>query len=512
MNSSRFKPELYRVLIHPAMSVSVSASGILAAIWLVAVNFGVASPGLGIIAAVIVATLLEAAVGNILYRQRAGIGNRVRELVIYLIVVYAVFSLPRGGPLGQRFLPGFEQVLPVLAAAAAWLVAFVFHNRLRGREALLRAFAGKHGSELRHAVLDRQHDMAQTVGQLRNARRLIGGLFAVLCFLAVFGSIDPLGLSVLRAGSGAFVVLVVYGISAVAVVGNLNTFIDEYAANGEGIAVPLRFQRRRAVLAATVIAIVLFVAFALARNRSVLPLEAIVDFFRWLGSLFESEPNEGYEPPSFESPGQQQQLPPELLELLEDTEEHEPPLWLRVLAELLRRLALSALVVGAALLIFGPLFSKTFRAALRDLKPGAFLKGLWSDLRRRLRILGRFLRHGFRRRRQGDTDEEAEERTEDERWRERRWKPGLRKRRQMDRVVQVFLEVARWGERHGVSYHRTEGPHEYLARIATIRPERYPDARVVAETFCEAKFSRHLVPKERMREYVRSARRIARSE
>ncbi|MFW5737496.1 MAG: DUF4129 domain-containing protein [Spirochaetota bacterium] len=512
MNSSRFKPELYRVLIHPAMSVSVSSSGILAAIWLVAVNFGVASPGAGIIVSVVVAALLEAAVGNILYRQRAGIGNRLRELIIYLIVLYAIFSLARSGPLGQRFLPDFAQVLPVLAAAAAWLVAFVFHNRLRGREALLRTYAGKHGSELRHTVLDRQHDMAQTVGQLRNARRLIGGLFVVLCFLAVFGAINPLGLSVLRAGSGAFVVLVVYGISAIATVGNLNAFIDEYAANGEGIAVPLRFQRRRAVLSAAIIALVLLIAFVLARNRSVLPLEAIADFFRWLGGLFEREPDESYEPPSFEAPQQQQQLPPELLEILEGEEEREPPLWLRVLAELLRRLALSALVVGVALLIFGPLFSKSFREALRDLKPGAFLKGLWNDLRRRLRILGRFIRHGFRRRRHGETEDEADEPENDGRWRERQWKPGLRKRRQMERVVQVFLEVARWGERHGVSYHRTEGTHEYLARIATVRPERYADTVAVADTFCEAKFSRHLVPREQMREYVRSARRIAKSE
>lgn len=511
MNSSRFKPELYRVLIHPAMSVFVSSSGILAAIWLVVVNFGVASPGAGVITAVVVATLLEAAVGNILYRQRAGIGNRVRELVIYLVVLYAVFSLARSGPLAQRFLPDFEQVLPILAAAAAWLVGFVFHNRLRGREALLRAFSGKHGSDLRHAVLDRQHDMAQTVGQLRNARKLIAGLFAVLCFLAVFGSIDPLGLSVLRPGSGAFVVLVVYGISAIAVVGNLNTFIDEYAANGEGIAVPLRFQRRRAVLATGVIVVVLVIAFVMARNRSVLPLEAIVDFFRWLGSLFEREPNESYEPPSFEAP-QQQQLPPELLDILEDAEEREPPLWLRVLAELLRRLALSALVVGVVLLIFGPLFSKSFREALRDLKPGTFLKGLWNDLKRRLRILRRFLRHGLRRRRAGQEEESSAEESGDERWRERQWKPGLRKRRQMDRVVQVFLEVASWGEKHGVSYHRTEGTHEYLARIATVRPERYPDTIAVADTFCEAKFSRHLVPREQMREYVRSARRITKNE
>lgn len=511
MSSSRFKPELYRVLIHPAMSISIASSGVLAAIWLVVVNFGIVAPPAGLVVAVVAATVLEAVAGNIMYKERAGIGNRIRELLIYVTFLYATFSIGRTGRFTARFFPSFDQALPLLAVAAAWLIAFAFHNRLRGREALLRSFHGRHGSELRRAVLERQHDMALTVGQLRKARKLIGTLLAILCVLAVFGAIDPIGASVLRAGSGAFAVLVIYSISAIVVVGSLNTFIDEYAANGEGIAVPLRFQRRRSIAAAAVIGIVLVVAFALSRNRSVLPIEAIADFFRWLGSLFDREVEDTVIPPRFE-PEQQGGLPPELRELLEDTEGRETPLWIRILVRLLERLAIWGVVGGAVLLVFGPLFSRGFRRALARIRAGQFLRELWNNLKRRFRILSRFLKYGLGRRGRTADDDEAAGIATGEAWREHQWKPGLRKRRQMDRVVQVFVEVARWGERHGVTYSRSEAAKEYLRRISAIRPELYPETMAVGDTFCEAKFSRHLLPREQMRAYVHSARSITKSD
>ena len=138
--------------------------------------------------------------GNILYRQRAGIGNRVRELVIYLIVVYAVFSLPRGGPLGQRFLPGFEQVLPVLAAArvARRLRLSQPSARSRGAPARVRGQArlgassrrprpaARHGADgraasqraqthwraVRRTLLSRRLRVDRSAGPERAARRL----------------------------------------------------------------------------------------------------------------------------------------------------------------------------------------------------------------------------------------------------------------------------------------------------------------------------------------------------
>ena len=59
---------------------------------------------------------------------------------------------------------------------------------------------------------------------------------------------------------------------------------------------------------------------------------------------------------------------------------------LRALRKLLRermleRLAISGIIVGAIILVFGPLFSRTFRKALRGLKPGQFLRGAQLGLK-----------------------------------------------------------------------------------------------------------------------------------
>ena len=133
MKSSSPRPELFRTLLHPAISVAVSTSAVLAALSLIARLAGVSGPRSLTVAVVVVAPLVEATVGNLLYSERAGIGNRARELVIYLLLAYALFSLVRPGPLVARFEPSIEQVLPLLAAGIAWLHAFGMHNRRRGR-------------------------------------------------------------------------------------------------------------------------------------------------------------------------------------------------------------------------------------------------------------------------------------------------------------------------------------------------------------------------------------------
>ena len=509
MRSSRFRPEVYRVLIHPLISISIASTGVLATTWMVGANLGFPAPRAATIVFVVLATIVEAVVGNILYRERAGIFSRVRELVIYLCVLYLWFSITRTVPFADRFAPSFDQVLPLTAVTAAWLIAFVLHNRLRGRESLLRAFSGKYGEGLRHAVLERQRDMAATVRQLRSARGLIGGLFAFLTGLAIAGTLDVVGISVLRPGSGAFAMLVLYGISGVTVIGTLNTFIQEYEANGEGLAIPLRFQRRRTTAVAGLLVLVLVLSFALSRSQSILPLEAIGNLFRWLSSLLTRDGAE-VEPPRIPPPPMG--LPLYLRQLIGDLEPRVPPLILRLLARLIEQLVITALVLGGAFLLFGPIFSPAFRQALRELRPRDFLAGLWKDFARRMRIVVRFFRHGLRRRhhRNAPAGRERADATA-EAWQDGRWKPGLRKRREMDRVVRVFVDITDWGARHGIRYLRSEAAREYLQRIAELRPERYRDSVTVAETFCEARFSRHLVGRERLREYVHAAKRITAS-
>jgi hypothetical protein len=490
------------------MSISVSVTGTLALGWIISTLAGQGAPRIVTIIAVLLAGVVEAVVGNLLYRERAGIANRIRELVIYLIGVYLVLSLLQPGSVTDRFAPGVHHLLPLLLVALCWMVAFVFHNRLRGRELLLRIFAGNHGEKLRRVVLDRQHAMALTVAELGSARKLIGSFFVVLSVVSLIGSFEFMPAGRLVAASGAFVMLVLYGLVSIWVMGALNIFIEEYAANGVGLAVPLRLGRFRGVLVALLVAVVFVTGFVLSRNESILPIEAFQNFFRWLGSLFGRE-RAPVETPPIEPPPPAPDSAPDVLEQLYGMEPNVPPLWLRLLLTLIRRVVVYSAVMAGLILLFAPIFSPAFRKGVRTLKPKQLVKRFWSMIRTRWRILRHLLRRGFRRRSRRERDERQQQAQVTAG--SRSWKPSLRKQRQMNRVVSVFVSVTRWGGRNGVPYGRSLAATEWLRTVASIYPEHYADARLLGTVFCEARFSRHLLSVGRMREYVQAAKRITRS-
>jgi hypothetical protein len=494
------------------MSISISVSGVLAFSWMISTLLGGGAPRIATIFAIILAGIVEAVAGNILYQERAGIGNRVRELVILLILTYVVLSVSAAGPLSRRFEPGFSQIPGLIAVSICWLVAFAFHNRLRGRESLLRAYAGKRKEELRRAVLYRQHDMALTVGQLRRARGLIVWLFVLLCGIGIVGTFRFMPSERLSATSGAFVTLVIYGIVSIAVIGALNLFIEEYAANGEGLAVPLRMGRIRGFLVVIVVAVSVVIAFLMSRNESLLPIEVFPRLAEWFGSLFQRRQPRAVDQQLPVPPVPQ--LSPDVMRDLQGMEPVVPPVWVRLLAAIVRRLVLAAAVLFAAVLVFGPLFSPSFRKGVASLRPKAFLRRLWSLIKTRLKMLRHairlFFQHGFGRSKGAAGVDGEGGRSSGSRF--VRWRPSVRKKRQMNRVVTVFAAVAKWGGRNGVPYVPTLAATEYLRRIATVRPEHYSDTRVVGDVFCRARFSRELVTRAEMSAYFKAAKRITRDD
>jgi hypothetical protein len=508
MSSSRFRPDFYRTVAHPLMSISLAVPAVLSGTYLLLDLLGSPHPSAAVIAAIVCAPIVEAVIGNILYKERAAPANRLRELLIYLIVVYIVLSLLGEGPFMARFIPSARQTVPLIPALFAWLIGYTIHDRLRGRESLLRSISGKRYDALRRAIFDRQHDMALTVKEMRSASKLIVLIFILLSVFAAIGASGLFEGPRVFATSAGFMFFVLFSVDAALIIGAFNGFIDEYAANGEGVSVPARFQRRRLVVAAALVLLVVLLASILSRDHSVLPLRAIIDFFARLLELLRGRRNR----PPLEIVGSERSLLDPSLQLrnmLTELEYRLPPLWLRILGRLLQRLLAAVLVTGVAIFVFGPLFSPAFRAALRRIRPGKFLSELWQRFVQRLRLIWRVLRAGpWKRRHKSvwteDTPPESEPHFS------RRFRPSLRKKRQMDRVLTVFAAVIRWGADHGLVYSRPMTAREYLRRVPEIVPECYVDVQTLCDVFYEARFSTHLLGFHRMREYVQAAKRITR--
>lgn len=503
MSSSFPKPELYRLVVHPAVSVSVSTTTVLAGVLLLSRMAG-SGPAAITIAAVILAPLVEASVGNLLFQERAGLGNRARELVIYVLLVYAAASMLRPARLVDRFVPSPDQLVPVAASAVAWFQAFGIHTRMRGREGLLRRFGGKSGTELRHALVERQHDMALTVRELKAMRAAILSSTVLIGSLATAAALVPgVGLPI---GSAAFAAVFLNVVAALVSLALTHGFIDEYEANGAGLSVPYTYQRRRLVVAALLVGLTGIGALLLSRPGDLLPFERIVAFFRWLISLF--EPRES-DPISLEFPRQVNN--PMGFELLRRQllarEEVVAPLWMRMFAVMLRRLAIAIGVATGIALVFGPLLSRDFRNGVSKLSLQRILRNLSRRFRRRFVILVRWLRS--RRRAKPDRAPEPVQVVETVSDSGRiGWRPGVMKRRQMDRAVAVFLTIAGWGAARGVSYHRSLGAQEYLAELAAVVPKCSEDLQFCRQVFWLARYSRIYVTRKRMRAFIAAAKRV----
>ncbi len=502
------KLELYRSVLHPTAAATVAWLSVVAGIYLTGGLVPGWTPPVMLAVLAVLAAVVEAVVGTLLQAHRAGGFARLRELALLLLVTYPIVSLVGPGPFGARFSPSVRHLAWLSVITLSWGIAYSLHRLLHGREGLLATFRDLRGEPLRAAIIERQRYMAAIIGELRRTRN-IGGVLATLLAALVITSV--------LVGSGAwqgvspagFVLFVLYSLCYVGLLAVVHAFIDEYAANGEGISVPATILRRRFLAAAGVVSAAALAAFLMSRNRSVLSLQMIADFFAWLRSFF--QPSGEPPPPEFLTQTQTPGWSPEVIEMLREMEQQEPSLFLQILVRLLQRAVVAIAAAAVVLFIFGPLFSRSFRSRLRALRPAELIRTAWLRLFRRLSLWWRFLKWRARHRRSeqkrnggGPPDAGALPEGDAELQR-------YRKRRQTDRVVGAFLAVVRWARRHGVRYRESQGAGEFLSLIRTRHPELMDATGTVIEVFNEAKYSPALVPHRRMRSYHRAVREITRS-
>jgi hypothetical protein len=442
--------------------------------------------------------LEEAVVGNMLFKERASLWARLRELLLVLIIALLCLRLIFS-------FSGWNILYPLSLVLIQWLSSAAIHSSLRQREILLSALAGKRDGALTHELRDSSLQAALALQSLGNVKGLVlfyqGSVFGLLLVAAIRGI--PLGswikwVAFLQAACGLLCL------------GVINLFIENQLLLGEGIAVPLQVEKRRALFLLSLLIVSVLLVLLAARETSLLPLSMLLGFLEKLMSLFRIKQDPRWVQ-QLHDVAEERRRYYELLLSLRSFQSGPAYLWLLFVVEVLRRVLITAIAVALFLFMTAPLLSDSFLQGLRELRPLAFLRrkllAFAFACRRLLRSLLSWWRSLGRTGKAFPAERLPLPAVARSRHRQR---ISLRKRVQMSRVLKAFLQLLRWGEGRGVRYYPANAPQEYALRLEAVLPESASTIAPVIEILEEVLFSPRLVAAQRLNRYFRLIRSLPR--
>jgi hypothetical protein len=453
----------------------------------------------------LLAALEEVVVGNILFQERVGTIERLREPFYVLAFVGLVLFVMQRGSLTTRAY-GLLSLLPLtlgFLTVLQWLLTWRIHNALRDRELLEISLQGKEGTALRNALRDNAEMARLAISAVPRTKRMVI-FFQMLAFATVI-ALFAVGI---RVSPFTAILLLLDAMLSMFTLGILNNAAEDQLLSADGVAVGSFYRRRRFVYTLVILGCAFVVVLAYARQTSLLPLEIFRPFLDWLASLFNRERNLAQMP---RTPMRVSRPEMQLLQMLEMGPPREQPLidLLRFLLRVVWNVVKLGLLLVLAYFLISPFFSRAFRARLRSLTPLAFVREQLARMGRFVRRLVDDLLAWLRR---PPAEKRRARRGRGKSWRRRLVlrRPGLFKRWEMGKVLRAYVRLIRWAERRGVRFRAPLAPREYMYRVAAEVPDHrvaLDQASVILE---EAIFSDHRVARARLRVYFDTIRAVTR--
>lgn len=494
-----------RNVLHPALAVSVPLAFLVLATELARAVLRIPLSPFAYLF-VLLAGIEEVVTGNILFEERVGSLDRVREPFYLLAAAGLVLLLFERGPLLARPAGMLRPEIVYLGVLILleWVIGWRIHQGLRDRELLEAAFENKEGTALQGVLRDNAELARAAIAAVPQVKQTIF-VFQGLAFAAVV-ALFAAGVRIPAATTALFLLHALGGIAAVAV---LNNAAEDQLLSAEGVSLPPFYRRRRliyvlAIIAAAVLAVALY-----ARRTSLLPLDLFEPLLAWLARLFDRRRQ--MRPFPMPSPGARRPEIDLLRRLnLEDTGPSALLELLRFLLRVIGNVVRVILLAALAYFLIAPLASPTLRRRVRALRPLAFAR---DQVRRLLRVLADMVRDilGWLRRPAGGRPRErtGSRRSWHRRLRLRR--RGLFKAWEMGTVLRAYVRLLRWGERQGVRFRLPIAPREYLDLVARARPEQAAALGEAGAILEESLYSPRRAGRERIQRYLRIVREVVRS-
>jgi hypothetical protein len=206
----------------------------------------------------------------------------IRCVFILAAVSYGLSSLARPGlPLGERFLPGFQNMPVPFIALYVWNSVYFLKRIFTARE-LFEFQTGRYqGEKLRQSMLDDGVLISAADRDILKAIKIYTVQVIITGLLILISAVIKIPLSPFVPGSWIFLVLCTLGTG-----GLLGSFRREYRYAGEGLALSAS-NRSGGICAMGIFALIITggAAFSALRENP-LPFSILSGLFRWLFGLF----------------------------------------------------------------------------------------------------------------------------------------------------------------------------------------------------------------------------------
>ena len=447
-------------------------------------------------------------------RKTTGLLARLRELLVVLIVAYAIQVVASGGM--RALVPRLKDVAVIYGTVlvlAQWLMTFAVQAALREREFFNDLARGREGADLKGFVREFFDEARNAVDGVRRVQRsLVVMQVAVFLLLAVgLTAGAPIG-PVLLMLALVHEVLAFLGYAA------LNQVIEEQGLLGDGMRISPRLLRRRFAALVAVFVGGMILALAATGRRSLFPSSVLASVLENIGQYFARRMKMNYKVPTGGGEGggavQEWDLGvgrSPLFAMDEGSASTSP---------VVRMISLGVLGAAGLLVLYfivRPLFSRKGRAALRDAHPlrdlAAKARAILAALRESGRGFVRWLRSPRRTasriaRTLLDGVQMAVRQTRADRG------PAAgaerERRRRLARTLREFLRIVRWGEQAGVPFRPSMGPLEYATALGGAVGGKRDELVEAARAFEEIVFSNHEVGEGSLGDFYRRVDGIVR--
>ena len=511
---SRRKLLLARSILHPLISITLPFFFIATATCILNSIYKNIFPSSSVFFIVLLLTGAEESfMGNILFKEKVPYTSRIREFIFILIITFLVLLFNSSENINTKpiDLLTISNIFIFSSVALQWILTFIIHKHLRNREILLYIMAKNPKKNIKDIIRNNSVTAYYSIfNQKKIKKYIISFQIIILIMLSV--------LFILEIKAGPLLPFFAISQSALGLIFLIiiNNQIEDQLLLPEGITNKSASDYKRLYYIFFVLICIFLFVILTHNNKSIFSLSYIEDFFKWLiNFLF---PKREIAITEFIKQKESYDNFKKFLEMHHHNMSG-PNNFIKILLILLtviEIMIIAGLGIYLLYLLISPVLSKSFRkkAVKIKFKPLNFISYRVLVLLRFFKKIWQEFLNWFKKSPESkpkNKKRKAKAKINNIKIFSKKEKNSFFKKIEINRVLNAFLKLTRWGGKQGLPYQMHIAPLEYgenLAKAISSKKDILIEAMQILE---EVLFSGRILTQKRIQYYLKLIKQIIKS-